>query len=162
MAKDMNEDQQLRRHLTQLLDWHDAHADFDAAVADVPAEAQGMRPDPLPYSLWQLLEHMRLAQHDILDFCRNPRYTPPKWPDDYWPETQAPPAADSWQRSVEAFRADREALKALVADPAQDLLAEIPHGEGQTLLREVLLAADHGAYHLGEVVAVRRLLGVWG
>jgi DinB superfamily len=157
----MNEDQQIRRHLTQLLDWHDAHADFDAAVADVPAELQGVRPEHLPYSLWQLLEHMRLAQLDILDFCRNPKYQTLKWPDDYWPQAAAPPAPDSWQRSVAAFRSDREELKALLADKNQDLLAEIPHGEGQTLLREVLLVADHNAYHLGEMVAVRRLLGAW-
>jgi DinB superfamily len=157
----MNQDQLIRRHLTQLLDWHDAHADFDSVVADVPAEVRGVRPEHLPYSLWQLLEHIRFTQYDILDFCRNPQYRTPKWPDDYWPDTEAPPASDSWQRSVEAFRADREALRALVADTTRDLLAEIPHGEGQTLLREVLLAADHSAYHLGEMVAVRRLLGAW-
>lgn len=159
--EEMTQDQSLRRHLTRLLDWHDAHADFDRVVEDVPARAQGVRPEGLPYSLWQLLEHMRLTQHDILDFCLNPQYKQPAWPADYWPREEAPPAPDAWERSVTAFRADRQALAEMVADPRIDLFGEIAHGEGQTYLREVLLAADHGAYHLGEMVAVRRLLGVW-
>ena len=157
----MAQDQSLRNHLTRLLDWHDAHADFDQVVANLPAHMQGVRPDGLPYSLWQLLEHIRLAQVDILDFCRNPQYQQPAWPADYWPQTEAPPAPDAWERSVAAFRADRQALSEMVAEPELDLFAEIDHGEGQTYLREVLLAADHGAYHLGEMVAIRRLLGVW-
>lgn len=157
----MTEDQRLRRHLARLLDWHDAHADFDRVVADVPFPVRGVRPEGLPYSLWQLLEHMRLTQHDILDFCLNPQYQQPAWPADYWPRDEAPPDADAWERSVAAFRADRQALTEMVADPQSDLFSEIAHGEGQTLLREVLLVADHSAYHLGEMVAVRRLLGVW-
>lgn len=151
----------LRDHLVRLLVWHDAHADFDQVVADVPARLQGVRPEGLPYSLWQLLEHMRLAQADILDFCRNPQYRQPAWPADYWPRTEAPPAPDAWGRSVAAFRADRQALMEMAADPKLNLLAEIEHGEGQTYLREILLVANHGAYHLGEMVAIRRLLGVW-
>ena len=114
----------------------------------------------LPYSPWQLLEHMRIAQHDIFDFCRNPNYVEMKWPDDYWPNPE-PPGADAWEKSVAAFRRDREALKQFFADPSLDLLAAIPHGTGQTYLREALLIADHNAYHLGQLVAVRRVLGNW-
>lgn len=151
----------LREQLKKLLGWEDAHVNFDAAVEGVPASLQGALPERLPYSLWQLLEHMRLTQRDILDFCRNPAYEAPKWPDDYWPKTASPPTSKAWQESVAAFRADRESLEALVADTTLDLYARIPHGEGQTYLREVLLVADHSAYHVGEFVAVRRLLDVW-
>lgn len=158
----MAAEKSLRAHLTRLLEWHDAHADFDQVVAGVPAQMQGVRPEGLPYSLWELLEHMRLAQADILDFCRNPQYRQPAWPADYWPPTQAPPTPDAWEQSVATFRAERQALMEMAADPELDLLADIEHGEGQTYLREILLVADHGAYHLGEMVAVRRLLGVWG
>ncbi len=151
----------LRRHLLKLLGWRDAHVDFDAAIEDIPAEFYGVQPEGVPYSLWQLLEHLRFTQRDILDFCRDPAYAAPKWPDDYWPATVAPPTPEAWHDSVAAFRADQEAMSELVADPSLDLFARIPHGDGQTYLREVLLVADHNAYHLGEVVAVRRLLGIW-
>lgn len=158
----MNQDQSLRHHITRLLGWHDAHADFDSVAANTPAQMRGVRPEGLPYSLWQLLEHMRLTQHDILEFCRNPQYVQPQWPDEYWPRTDAPPAPDAWEQSVAAFRADRQALLEMIADPELDLFAEIAHGEGpKTYLREVLLVADHSAYHLGEMMAVRRLLGIW-
>lgn len=157
----MNQDQVLRQHLTRLLDWPDAHADFEAVIADVAPSLRGVRPPQLPYSLWQLLEHLRRAQHDILDFCRNPQYKHLNWPDDYWPQAEEPPAPDAWDQSVAAFRADRQALIEFFSDPALDLFAEIPHGDGQTYLREILLAADHNAYHFGEMVAVRRLLGAW-
>ena len=151
----------LRAQLIDLVDWHDAHADFDAVVTGVPTGLQGARPDGLPHSLWQLLEHMRIAQHDILDFCRNPAYTEMKWPEDYWPGNAAPPSAAAWEVSVGAFKRDRDAMKQLVADPNVDLFARIPHGTGQTYLREVLLIADHNAYHLGQLVATRRQLGIW-
>lgn len=151
----------LRRQLGALLDWEDAHVGFDRAVADLPAELHGASVEGLPYTPWQLLEHMRIAQEDILEFCRNPEYRAPAWPDDYWPSSAAPPSADAWERSVEQFRRDREALKALARDPSIDLSARIPHGQGQTYLREVLLVADHTAYHVGQLVALRRLLGEW-
>lgn len=151
----------LRAHVRQLLDWEDAHAGFDAVIDGIPPEHRGTQPEGLPYSPWQLLEHMRIAQHDILDFCRNPAYVEMKWPADYWPGAPTPPSAAAWEESVAAFRRDREALKGLVADPKLDLFAKIPHGEGQTYLREALLVADHNAYHLGQLVAVRRLLGIW-
>jgi hypothetical protein len=151
----------LREQLIKLLGWQDAHVNFDDAVEGIPPQFQGVPPDRLPYSLWQLLEHMRLTQRDILDFCLDPAYEAPKWPDDYWPKSTIPPTPEAWQESVAAFRADREALERLIADPTLDLHEKIPHGEGQTYLREVLLVADHNAYHVGELVAVRRLLGVW-
>jgi hypothetical protein len=157
----MEQSDMLREQLTKLLGWQDAHINFDAAVEGIPTHLQGVRPEGLPYSPWQLLEHMRLTQRDILDFCRDPAYEAPKWPDDYWPKSTIPSRLESWQESVAAFLADREALVELIADPRLDLYAKIPHGEGQTYLREVVLVADHSAYHIGELVAVRRLLGVW-
>jgi hypothetical protein len=151
----------LREQFIKLLGWQDAHVNFDSAVEGIPTPLQGVRPEGLPYSLWQLLEHMRLTQRDIVDFCRDPAYKAPKWPDAYWPKGAVPPTPEAWEESVAAFRADRKWLERLVDDPTLDLYAKIPHGEGQTYLREVLLVADHNAYHLGEFVAVRRLLGVW-
>ena len=157
----MKSDRALRNHLVALLDWRDAHVGFEAAIADMPNALHGVRPEGLPYSAWQLLEHMRRAQADILDFCRNPGYVEPAWPADYWPGEAAPPSPEAWDESVEKFRRDLEAVKRLCTDPAIDLFAEIPHGEDQTYLREVLLVADHNAYHLGQLVAVRHLLGIW-
>jgi len=151
----------LRELLRRQLAWEDAHAGFEHALAGLPEELRGRVPPGLPYSAWQLLEHLRRTQHDILDFCVNPDYAERAWPDDYWPPTPAPPDARAWDESVKAYQADRAALGALAVDPAVDLFAPIPHGSGQTCLRELLLAADHAAYHVGELVAVRRLLGAW-
>jgi hypothetical protein len=151
----------LRTHLLKLLDWQDAHANFDRAIQDLPPELRGEQPLHLPYSPWELVEHLRFTQRDILDFCRDSGYTEPKWPDEYWPPSAAPPTLGAWDESVAAFRADLEAMKGLVGDPGIDLFAEIPHGQGQTYLREVLLVADHNAYHVGQLVAVRRLLDTW-
>lgn len=151
----------LRDQLSRLLAWEDAHVGFDNAVDGIPAELRGTRPSNLPYSPWQLIEHLRITQHDILEFCRNPNYKELKWPDDYWPASDAPPSARAWDESIRMFRQDRKALQQLAADPAVDLTAGIPHGDGQTYLRELILAADHAAYHLGELVVVRRLLGIW-
>lgn len=151
----------LRDQLSRLLAWEDAHVGFDNAVDGIPAELRGTRPSNLPYSPWQLIEHLRITQHDILEFCRNPNYKELKWPDDYWPASDAPPSARAWDESIRMFRQDRKALQQLAADPAVDLTAGIPHGDGQTYLRELILAADHAAYHLGELIVVRRLLGIW-
>jgi hypothetical protein len=151
----------MREHIAKLLDWKDAHAGFEAAVAELPASLQGKQPAGLPYSPWQLLEHLRIAQHDILDFCENPSYSEMSWPDDYWPRSPEPPSPSAWSQSVEQFKRDRAALQRLARDPSVDLEARIPHGTGQTYLRELLLAADHTAYHLGELIVVRRLLGAW-
>ena len=154
-------DTSIRDHVRKLLDSKDAHAGFDKAIAGMPPELRGRKPDALPYSPWQVLEHLRLAQRDILDFCTNPHYKEPKWPDDYWPASASPPSDAAWDDSVRRFRDDRKAMQDLAADPAIDLTARIPHGEGQTYLRELLLIADHSAYHVGELVVIRRLLGAW-
>ncbi|MET0622384.1 MAG: DinB family protein [Pyrinomonadaceae bacterium] len=157
----MNETEALRQHLIKLLDWDDAHVDFDSVVDGIPARLRGRRPEGLPYSAWELLEHMRITQRDILDFCRYEVYDSPAWPDECWPKTPEPPSEKAWDDSVAAFRADRRTLTELITDPSIGLFAKIPHGTGQTYLREALLVADHSAYHLGEMVAVRRLLGAW-
>ena len=150
----------LRTHLDNLLRMEGAHLSFDAAVADFPANLAGSKPAGAPHSAWELLEHMRIAQEDILDFSRNPAYVDKVFPDDYWPPTAAPPSEQAWQESIQQFNADLTAMRELVSDPAQDLFARIPHGTGQTLLREALLVADHNAYHLGQLVFLRKLLGV--
>lgn len=157
----MDDVQSLRDHLIAHLDGRQAHVDFGAAIGGIPPAKRGARPEGLPYSSWELLEHVRLAQWDILDFCRNPDYDQPAWPADYWPEESGPGSPEAWDASVEGFREDLEAMKELIRDPDTELYAEIPHGEGQTYLREALLVADHNAYHLGQVVTVRRLLGIW-
>lgn len=157
----MNTDQSLRDHLLYLLRGGGAHLDFDAAIAHLPVDLRGAKLAGLPHTPWRLLEHMRIAQWDILEFSRNPKHVSPKFPDGYWPQGDAPPDADAWDRSIASFRADLRAMQDLVADPATDLFAPIPHGQGQTILREVLLVADHNAYHLGQLVTIRRLLGAW-
>ena len=157
----MSTETSLREHLLYLLKGGGAHLSFEEAVAGLPAELRGARPAGVPHTPWRLLEHLRIAQWDILEFSRNPRHVSPKFPDGYWPEGDAPPDAAAWDRSVAAFRADLRALEDLVANPATDLFAPIPHGDGQTVLREALLVADHNAYHLGQLVVVRRALGAW-
>jgi uncharacterized damage-inducible protein DinB len=147
--------------LARLLAWEDAHASFDSAIADLPERLRGRQPAGLPYSPWQLVEHMRITQHDILDFCLNPKYRELRWPDAYWPKSSGPESGTAWDSSIEQFRKDRQALQQLARDPQRDLEAAIPHGQGQTYLRELLLAADHAAYHVGQLIAVRRLLGAW-
>jgi hypothetical protein len=153
--------QPVRKHILDLLKGGSAHLTFDKAVAGLPPKLRGAKPPGQPHTPWRLVEHMRIAQWDILEFTRSPGHKSPKWPDEYWPATDAPPRPDDWARSIKQFRADAKAMQALVADPTQDLLALIPGGQGQTLLREALLVADHNAYHLGQLVLVRRLLGAW-
>ncbi|MGH9588943.1 MAG: DinB family protein [Terracidiphilus sp.] len=152
---------ELRRHLIDLLKGGSAHATFDAAVKNLPPELRGKKPKGAEHSPWQLLEHLRIAQSDILEFSRDPRHQSPDWPSGYWPGKPAPPDHKAWDKSVRAFRRDLKALCELVADESTDLFNRIPHGDGQTILREVLLAADHNAYHVGQLVLVRRLLGAW-
>lgn len=153
--------QPLREHVLYLLRGGGAHLSFDEAIAGLPVESRGRKPAGVPHTLWRLLEHMRIAQWDIVEFSRNPQHVSPEFPQGYWPEGDAPPHRDAWDQSVAAFRADLAAMQALVADPHKDLFAAIPGGSGQTLLREALLVADHNAYHLGQLVVVRRCLGVW-
>lgn len=154
-------DRALREHLAGLLRWEDAHAGVDRVADGVPVDRWSASAPGLPHTLWQLLEHVRLAQHDILDFCRNPAYTELRWPDDYWPPASDVPTAADVATSLKALREDREALSALALDPGIDLFARISHGTGQTYLRELLLAADHTSYHVGQMVVVRRALGIW-
>jgi hypothetical protein len=151
----------LREHLLSLLRGGGAHLDFDKAIADLPPELRGAKPPGQPHTPWRLLEHLRIAQWDILEFSRKAGHVSPTFPEGYWPQGDAPPDEAAWQRSLEAFRADLRAMQDLVADPATDLFTPLPHGEGQTILREALLVADHNAYHLGQFVLVRRLLGAW-
>jgi DinB superfamily len=157
----MNESKSLRKHLVELLDGGHAYARFDKIIAGFPPKLRGEKPAGLPHSAWMLLEHLRLAQRDILDFSRNPKYVVPKWPDDYWPESPAPPSVAAWNKSVKSFSDDLQEMKKLVSDPKTDLFARIPWGDGQTILREVLLIADHNSHHLGQLIDIRRLLGIW-
>jgi hypothetical protein len=151
----------MREHLLFLLKGGGAHVSFDAAVKGLPVALRGKRPRGAAHSPWQILEHLRIAQWDILEFTRDSKHLSPKWPDEYWPKAPAPPNSKAWAASIRGFHKDLDALCSLVADPSVDLLARIPHGEGQTVLREALLVADHNAYHLGELVTTRRLLGAW-
>ena len=154
------DDKALREHVLYLLRGGGAHLSFDDAIADLPEEMRGANAAGAPHTPWRLLEHMRIAQWDILEFSRNPEHVSPEWPDGYWPEGAAPPDTAAWDRSVEAFRADLKAMQDLV-DSATNLYAPIPHGDGQTILREALLVADHNSYHLGQLVMLRRVLAVW-
>ena len=148
----------LRQHVLNLLRMEGAHIGFHDAVKGFPADLRGKKTAGAPHTAWQLLEHMRLAQEDILDFSRNADYREKKWPQDYWPAAEAPPDDAAWTASVHAFEHDLKQIEALVADEKQDLFARIPHGDGQTLLREALLVADHNSYHLGQLVFLRKAL----
>jgi hypothetical protein len=151
----------LREHLVSLLSGRGAHVDWKAAFAGIPAKFRGVRPSGMPHSLWELLEHMRIAQWDILEFSRDSKHASPDWPTGYWPESPEPLSANAWEKSLKLFVRDLAQMKKLVANPRTNLFARIPHGTGQTILREALLVADHNAYHLGEAVFLRRLLGLW-
>ncbi len=151
----------LRQHLVNLMTEGNAHATFDRAIDGLAPKLRGVRPKGLDHSAWELLEHLRIAQWDILDFSRNAGYQEQNWPDDYWPATAAPPNETAWQESIAAFHRDLTQMCDLVLDPATDLFAKIPWGSGQTILREALLVADHNAYHVGQIVLVRQLLGAW-
>ncbi|MFI5075886.1 MAG: DinB family protein [Vicinamibacteria bacterium] len=152
----------LRDHLVRVLDWDEAHVTFDRAVEGIPADKRGARASGFEHSPWQLLEHIRIAQEDILDFCVNAAYAHAmRWPDDYWPRDPAPPGPQAWTDSLASYARGRDALKRLAHD-APDLTAPVPTGTGtQTYLRAILLTADHTAYHVGQIVALRRALGLW-
>jgi hypothetical protein len=162
MAKEKaSNNKELREHLVKLLKGGEAHADFKTVLKDFPAALRGKTPKGAEHSAWELLEHLRIAQWDILDFSQNPAYKERKWPEGYWPGTATPPDAKAWGKSVRAFERDLNAMCALVSDEKTDLFAKIPHGDGQTILREALLVADHNAYHLGQMLLLRRLVGAW-
>ena len=162
-AKSENEAADLRKQLVALLEGGQAHVTFSDAVKDLPEALRGTVPENLPYSAWQLLEHLRITQRDILNFSAPPTggYHPIQWPEDYWPKSALPPSAGAWDTSIAAIEADLKAFLLLIENPTADLSKPFRWGEGQTLLREALLIADHMAYHLGELVVLRRLLGVW-
>lgn len=155
------EDRALREQLHELIWSGSAHADIDTVLANFPMEAAGKKPANAPYTVWQLLEHLRLTVHDLLEFSTNSEYLAPKWPEDYWPTTEAPPNAEEWESSIRAFKADCKAMAKLATEPGSNLYAQIPWGQGQTLLREILLAADHNSYHLGQIALLRKQLGTW-
>ena len=157
----MNEGQALRDHLVYLLEGGGAHRDLEQVFRALPLGIRGSRPDGLPHSPWELLEHLRISQWDILEFSRSSHHESPNWPTGYWPEDPAPASEAYWQRSLETLFSELAEMVDLVRDPDNDLFTPFPWGDGQTLLREALLVADHNAYHLGQVVVVRRLLGAW-
>jgi hypothetical protein len=159
--KEDRKDKALREHILYLLEGGGAHVRFDEIIAGIPSKLRGRKPAALPHSLWMLLEHLRIAQWDILEFSRNSKHASPKWPEGYWPSTEAPPSPAAWNASIKKYHQDRKAMQDLVKDPKADLFARIPWGDGQTILREALLVADHNAYHLGQMLDARRLLGAW-
>lgn len=150
-----------RAIIASALDWKQAHATFDDAVAGLKVELRGKRPEHYPHSAWELVEHLRRAQADLLEFMTNASYAPPKWPDTYWPIEAEPPTAKAWDESIAAVQHDRQAIKELATRPTLDITAAIPWGDGQTYLRTILVAIDHAAYHVGQLIAVRILLGAW-
>ena len=156
-----SEDQSLRDHVLYVLEGGGAHLDFEQAIADIPESMRGAKVDGCPHTAWKLLEHLRICQWDILEFSRDPDHVSPTFPDGLWPEEDGPVDAEAWENSINEFRSDREQMIELVANPETDLFAPIPHGTGQTILREALLVADHNAYHLGQLVFLRRCLGIW-
>jgi hypothetical protein len=150
-----------RKIVASALDWEQAHATFDAAVRNLAPELRGKRPPGSPHSPWELLEHIRITQGDLLEFMANPRYEAPEWPRSYWPPSAQPPSERAWDQSVGVIERDREQLKALAQRRSLDLAKKIPWGDGQTYLRTVLVAVDHTSYHVGQLILVRRLLGAW-
>lgn len=157
----MDQDRALRDHVLFLLKGGGAHLKFDDAVAGLPAKLRGQRPRGLPYSPWELLEHIRICQWDIVEFTINPKHVSPEFPGGYWPKSPKPPTAAAWQKSIAQVRGDLKTMQKLVSDPKVDLLAPLPHAKDYTVLREALLVVDHNAYHLGQLIVVRRLLGAW-
>jgi DinB superfamily len=149
---------ELRHQLVDAMRGHQAHIEFDSAVKDFPVEFQGAKPDGIPHSAWELLEHMRIAQYDILEFCRDPNYQSPEWPEGYWPKTETPPTPNAWSESVKAFRRDNREFLDLLQDSNEDLFKPFEHGDGQNLLREALLIASHNSYHIGQLVFLKKML----
>jgi hypothetical protein len=161
MADDFQFNQQLRQHLRKQLASGESHATNAEALDKFPQHLRGKKADGIEHTAWQILEHMRLAQTDILDYCINPLYQERIWPDDFWPASSEPDNAQAWKESCRQFFADIETLQGIIADPEQDLFARIPWGKGETLLREVLLVTDHNSYHLGQIILLRKALDAW-
>lgn len=157
----MDHNKSLRQHLVKVLEGSEAHAEFEAAVADMPFALQGKIPEGAEHSPWQELEHLRIAQWDIFEFAVDPKHKSPKFPEGYWPSKPAPPDEKAWAVSAQTFVSDRKRFAKVLENESTDLFAKIPHGDGQTILRQALTAADHNAYHLGQLILLRRLLGAW-
>ena len=157
----MDTDAEVRKQLRALLTGGNAHMTFDEAVAQFPVDRINTRPPHVPYTPWHLLEHMRLSQWDILDFIRNPQYVSGQWPDDYWPPKDAMADQAIWEKTLASFYADQRALLEILEDPSVNLYEPIPHGQGQTILREIQLVADHNAYHTGEFAILRQVMETW-
>jgi len=155
------DNRELREQLSELLRGGSAHADANTVLVDFPADKRTPKPDGAPYNAWQLLWHINFTLHDLLEFCTNPKYLAPKWPDEYWPESKTPPSEDAWDSTVRALQADLAQFQKMIMDPAENMYATIPWGDGQTVLREILLAADHTSYHLGQIVLLRKQLDAW-
>ena len=149
------------KELEELINKGNAHASFDEAVKGISHQLLGSVPNDLPYSIWQLVEHIRIAQWDILEFSRNPRHQSIKWPDDYWPKERTPADPKDWKKSLDQIASDRKAFITLLHDAGEDLYTPFPYGDGQSLLREALLIADHTSYHTGEIILLRRILEDW-
>jgi hypothetical protein len=156
-----HDDAALRQHLVDLLKGGSAHVHFMDALEEFPPNKRGTFAQGLPHTGWQLLEHSRIAQWDLLEFSRNPKHVSPGFPEGYWPKTPNPPSEAEWEESVQAFQRDLHEMIELVRSPRTDLFAKIPHGDGQTILRQALVLADHNSYHLGQLVDLRRALGAW-
>jgi len=154
-------DNVVREQIIELMKGGHAHVTLEDAVKDFPSKLRGVKPEGAEHTAWQLLEHMRIAVWDILEFSRDPKHVSPKWPEGYWPKTEKPPSDAAWNKSIASIKKDMEAMQKLVANPKTDLYAKFPHGTGQNLLREALLIADHNAYHIGQLLLVRRLVGAW-
>jgi uncharacterized damage-inducible protein DinB len=157
----MTEQGDWRGIVASALNWDQAHATLDATLEKLPAELRGKRPSGLPHSIWELLDHIRRTQRDLLEFCANDDYKDPKWPDDYWPPSPAPDGDAAWSQCIDAIHTDAAAFAAFTVDESRDLTAKIPHGTGQTYLRTVLVSIDHTAHHVGQIIDARRLLGAW-
>jgi uncharacterized damage-inducible protein DinB len=155
------DNRELREQLSELLRGGSAHADANTVLADFPADQRTAKPNGAPYNAWQLLWHINFTLHDLLEFCANPKYLAPKWPDEYWPASETPASEDAWDSTVRALQADLAQFQKMIMDPAENMYATIPWGDGQTVLREILLAADHTSYHLGQIVLLRKQLDAW-
>jgi uncharacterized damage-inducible protein DinB len=157
----MASEEKWREIVASSLDWEQAHASLDSSLAGLAAELRGKQVKGFPHSVWELTDHIRRTQHDLLDFCQNPHYEEIKWPDDYWPGSSAPESDAQWTETIDAIHRDTKALAEFTKDTSRDLTDRIPHGTGQTYLRTVLVAVDHMSYHVGQIIAVRRLLDAW-
>jgi hypothetical protein len=161
MAKNKDQNGPIRKHVVDLLSGKGAHASFDDVIKDLPANLRGKKPEGFPHSVWMLVEHIRIAQWDMLEFSRDKKHKSPQWPSGYWPKAEAPADSEAWKQSVKQFHRDLKAMQDLVADQETDLFAKIPWGDGQTILKEALQLADHNAYTVAQIVDVRRMLGAW-